>query len=169
MDTDRTAFDHALLAILDDLRAYAMSRCRTTRDDAEELLSRSLVRILSKWHQFEPGTNLKAWCFTLMRHAQMDDFRRIRRERINELSGPAWERLVDPKARDPETQVFVSEIVAETRKQKAEWQDLILAQTMACQADVAADMGISVNTLKSRSWRARDDLRHRLGLLDAVL
>jgi RNA polymerase sigma-70 factor (ECF subfamily) len=61
------------------LRRYARS---LTRDlsRAEDLLQSCLVRALEKGHLWEPGTDLRAWLFTIMHNQHVNDIRRRVRE-----------------------------------------------------------------------------------------
>ncbi len=59
-------FRSDLVALLPDLRAFSRSLCHE-RATADDLAQKTVVIALSKRHQFTPGTNLKAWLFTIMR------------------------------------------------------------------------------------------------------
>src|SRR3954453_2410652 len=69
----------ALLALLPSLRAFALS-LTTTREIADDLVQDTLVRALAKIDQFEPGTNMGAWRFTILRHIFYSKCRRTKRE-----------------------------------------------------------------------------------------
>lgn len=74
-----TELRRQIAAMLPDLRAFArfLARDRTAADD---LLQDALVRALGALHQFQPGSNLKAWLFTIVRNAFFEQRRRTRRE-----------------------------------------------------------------------------------------
>ncbi len=99
----RTEPDHRVLreemvALLPDLRGFArfLVRDRTLADD---LVQDSLVRALAAVDQFEAGSNLKAWLFTIVRNAFYEGARRRKREtrlmeahgRLDEAARPAVE------------------------------------------------------------------------------
>jgi RNA polymerase sigma-70 factor (ECF subfamily) len=61
------------------LRRYARSLTRdVTR--ADDLVQSCLVRALAKAHLWQPGTDLRAWLFTIMHNQHVNDVRRAVRE-----------------------------------------------------------------------------------------
>ena len=68
-------------ALLPELRAFArfLARDRTLADD---LVQDAIVRALGALHQFQPGTSLKAWLFTIQRNAFYEHQRRRKREAV---------------------------------------------------------------------------------------
>jgi RNA polymerase sigma-70 factor (ECF subfamily) len=69
----------ALLAAVPSLRAFAISL--TGRfDRADDLVQDTLVRALANIDRFEPGTNLNAWLFTILRNLFHSEFRKRKRE-----------------------------------------------------------------------------------------
>jgi RNA polymerase sigma-70 factor (ECF subfamily) len=69
----------ALAGLLPDLRAFARFLARD-RALADDLVQDALVRALGALHQYQPGTSLKAWTFTILRNAYYEQGRRRRRE-----------------------------------------------------------------------------------------
>ena len=61
------------------LRRYARA---LTRDPvrADDLVQNCLVRAITKHHLWQPGTNLRAWLFTILHHQNVNDVRRSLRE-----------------------------------------------------------------------------------------
>ena len=63
---------HSLLeAEIPRLRRYARALVRD-RDRADDLVQDTLMRALAKQHLWEPGTNLRAWLFTLMHNLHVN-------------------------------------------------------------------------------------------------
>jgi RNA polymerase sigma-70 factor (ECF subfamily) len=60
--------------------------------DADEVLQETNVVILSKWRQFEPGTNFIAWCRAIAR-LEVFRFRRSRHHRVHLLGDDVVELL----------------------------------------------------------------------------
>src|ERR1700733_14091380 len=48
--------------------------------DAEDLLQDTIVRVLANAHAWEPGTNFRAWAFTIMRNQFRANWARARRD-----------------------------------------------------------------------------------------
>ncbi|TAJ39107.1 MAG: sigma-70 family RNA polymerase sigma factor [Reyranella sp.] len=74
----RPPFKDGLVALLPDLRAFSRFLCRE-RAAADDLVQNTAVIALSKQVQFEPGTNLKAWLFTIARSQFYSSLRSARR------------------------------------------------------------------------------------------
>jgi len=68
-----------LARLLPELRAYSRFLARD-RALADDLVQDAVVRALASLAQFQPGTSLKAWLFTILRHAFYEQGRRRRRE-----------------------------------------------------------------------------------------
>ncbi len=94
----RKAFDQAVLAYLDGLYGFAMSLTRNPTE-AEDLVQDTYLKAALAEHKPEPGNNLKAWLFTIMRNLWLN---RLRHRR----SGPEFidiesEEILEPYVSDP--------------------------------------------------------------------
>ena len=69
----------AVLATIPSLRAFAVSLCGNV-DRADDLVQETLVRAIANIDRFQPGTNLSAWLFTILRNHFRSEFRKRRRE-----------------------------------------------------------------------------------------
>src|ERR1700687_377489 len=78
MGLDPTMRD-AVLASVPSLRAFAISLCGTV-DRADDLVQETLLRALANIHSFQPGTNMSAWLFTILRNLFRSEYRKRRRE-----------------------------------------------------------------------------------------
>jgi RNA polymerase sigma-70 factor (ECF subfamily) len=68
------AFAQAALVHIDSLYGTALRLTRSA-PDAEDLVQDTYLKAFRAAHQFEPGTNLKAWLFTILHNT----FRNVRR------------------------------------------------------------------------------------------
>ena|SRR6516165_2787481 len=66
-DDPRRAVRDGILAAVPNLRAFAMSLSGSL-DRADDLVQETLLRALANIDSFEPGTNLPAWLFTILRN-----------------------------------------------------------------------------------------------------
>ena len=71
---DDEAFAQAALSHIDSLYGTALRLTRRAAD-AEDLVQDTYLKAFRSAHQFEPGTNLKAWLFTILHNT----FRNTRR------------------------------------------------------------------------------------------
>ena len=72
-------FEREALPLLDQLYAAAM---RTTRNpaDAEDLLQETYAKAYAAFHQYQPGTNLKAWMYRILTNTYINTYRKRQRE-----------------------------------------------------------------------------------------
>jgi len=72
-------FERDALPLLDQLYGAAL---RTTRNpaDAEDLVQETFAKAYSAFHQFTPGTNLKAWMYRILTNTYINSYRKKQRE-----------------------------------------------------------------------------------------
>src|SRR3954463_12957844 len=68
-----------ILASIPSLRAFAVSLTGSI-DAADDLVQETILRGLSHIGSFQPGTNLQAWLFTILRNQFHTSYRKKRRE-----------------------------------------------------------------------------------------
>src|SRR5207302_2806020 len=68
-----------ILAAVPNLRAFAISLSGNT-DRADDLVQETLLRAIANIDSFQPGSNLPAWLFTILRNLFRSDYRKRRRE-----------------------------------------------------------------------------------------
>ena len=76
----------AMLAAVPNLRAFAVSLCGDM-DRANDLVQETLLRAWAHQDSFEPGTNMSAWLFTILRNHFRTEYRKRRRE-VEDADGP---------------------------------------------------------------------------------
>jgi RNA polymerase sigma-70 factor (ECF subfamily) len=152
----RNVGDQDLIACVPHLRAFA--RFLTgNRERADDLVQDTVVRALTAAHQFQRGTNLKAWMFTILRNQHYNDVRKIR-IKLQSLDDPS---IDEPAA--PATQEARLEFGDFRRAfwQLAEHQRevLILIGASGLSYEEAAKIcNCPTGTVKSRVSRARREL-----------
>ncbi len=57
----------AVLGAVPSLRAFAISLCGNV-DRADDLVQETMLRALANIDSFQPGTNMSAWLFTILRN-----------------------------------------------------------------------------------------------------
>src|SRR5437016_9232787 len=81
----------AVLAAVPSLRAFAISLSGNV-DRADDLVQETLLRAMANIDSFEPGTNMSAWLFTILRNLFRSEYRKRRRE-IEDADGSYAETL----------------------------------------------------------------------------
>jgi len=75
----RARFERDALPFLDQLYAAAMRMTRNPTD-AEDLVQETYVKAFAAFHQFQEGTNLKAWLYRILTNTFINSYRRRQRQ-----------------------------------------------------------------------------------------
>jgi RNA polymerase sigma-70 factor (ECF subfamily) len=79
-DVDRSArFERDAMQYLDQLYSAAMRMTRNPAD-AEDLVQETFAKAFAAFHQFKPGTNLKAWLYRILTNTFINTYRKKQRE-----------------------------------------------------------------------------------------
>jgi RNA polymerase sigma-70 factor, ECF subfamily len=155
------------LSYVDQLYATALRLTRSP-SDAEDLVQDTYLKAFRAAKQFRPGTNLKAWLFTILQNT----FRNLRRDRGREpvdIDSETVERApVRADAPDPEQRLIAKTLDADVRDaleslppafREAVWlrdvEDLAYAE-------IAQVLDVPIGTVMSRISRGRRLLQERL-------
>jgi RNA polymerase sigma-70 factor, ECF subfamily len=74
-------FERDALPFLDQLYAAAMRMTRNPAD-AEDLVQETFLKAYAAFHQFEEGTNLKAWLYRILTNTYINSYRRRQRQPV---------------------------------------------------------------------------------------
>ena len=157
--SDTPEFQAALVEVLPHLRAFARSLTRR-REQADDLVNDAVVRALSAAEQFQPGTNFKAWMFTILRNLFYNEGRKNRPV----LPLDDAEAIVQAV---PPTQQAALEFCDFRR---AFWQLsddhrevlILVGASGLSYEEAAAVCDCAIGTIKSRVSRARNELTQLL-------
>jgi RNA polymerase sigma-70 factor (ECF subfamily) len=151
-----------LLAVVPSLRAFAMS-LTNNRDRADDLVQDTLMRAWANIHKFEPGTNLNAWLFTILRNLFHSEYRKRKRE-VEDADGSYAARLKTHP--NQQTHLDYEDFRLALAKLPMDQREALLlvgAQGMSYE-EAAHVCQVAVGTVKSRVNRARSKLAHLLDL-----
>src|SRR6266851_8135229 len=81
----------AVLAAVPNLRAFAISLSGNV-DRADDLVQETILRAQANIDSFQPGTNMSAWLFTILRNLFRSEYRKRRRE-VEDSDGSYAETL----------------------------------------------------------------------------
>lgn len=155
-------FRDELVRITPSLRAFARSLAAGDDALAEDLVQDTCVNALRAQHQFTPGTNLKAWLFTILRN-RFRSLAKHRAVRAEEPGDELFDRMpvgTTPQEGRLEMMAFRHAFAG----LRAEYREaLVLAVVHGMNyEDIAEVCGCQVGTVKSRVSRARDRLHEAL-------
>jgi len=90
----RPSVRDAMLAAVPSLRAFAISLSGNI-DRADDLVQETLLRAMANIDSFQPGTNMSAWLFTILRNLFRSEYRKRRRE-VEDADGRHVDSLKSP-------------------------------------------------------------------------
>lgn len=159
-------FQAELTKLLPNLRAFARSLTRSG-DQADDLVQEALMKAWRNWEQFAPGSNLKAWMFTILRNAYLSE-RRKRKNEVQDVDGE-YSAQMSVKAEQPGHMDMMDFQSAFAQLLPEHKEALILIGAEGFSYEEAALMcGCAVGTMKSRVNRARNKLAQIMGLDSAA-
>jgi len=153
-----------LPTVLPHLRAFAL---HLTRDPvrSDDLVQSTVLRAWTNLDHFQPGTNLEAWLFTILRNSFYSEHRKRRWEIEDPEGGFARRLVVQP---EQESKLMLQDLQeALIRLPPGQRKALLLvAEQGETYENAAALCGVAVGTLKSRVNRARNQLAEMLQIED---
>lgn len=167
MNSDETnEFQRDLVKILPNLRAFGRSLSGSA-DRADDLVQETIAKAWSHRDSFAPGSNLKAWLFTILRNVYFSELRRGKRE-VEDADGTMPDRL-SVNAAQPGHMDMMDFLVALRSLPPDQREALLLVGAEGYAYEEAALMcGCAVGTIKSRVSRARTRLAELLGIENAA-
>ena len=166
-------FEEVALVHLDSLYRGAL-RLTQNRAEAEDVVQETCLRAFRNFHRFDPGTNCRAWLFTIMRNTFLNRLRRAGRELPDGGDSAEWgspsERVgVLASAIDsPEEEFFQTLLHGDVDRALralplAFREAVILADLEGLSyKEVAQVLGCPIGTVMSRLSRGRHLLRQAL-------
>jgi RNA polymerase sigma-70 factor (ECF subfamily) len=153
-----------LLKTIPHLRAFAISLCGNV-DQADDLVQETLLRGLRHLDSFEPGTNMQAWLFTILRNQFHTSFRKRKRE-VEDPDGIMASMLTTLP--EQHGHLDLGDFQTALAKLSVEQREVLLlvgAEGLSYE-ETARICGTVVGTIKSRMNRARTRLAELLHVVD---
>jgi RNA polymerase sigma-70 factor (ECF subfamily) len=153
-------FQRDLIALIPHLRAFSRVLCGR-RAIAEDMAQEALAKAWRARERFEPGTNLKAWLFTILRNEFYSHTRRAWRE--THWDDALGDNIPAP-SREQEWAMELSDMArALNALPDRQREPLLLVSAGGLSYEEAASIcGTPVGTTKSRVARARDAMVKKL-------
>lgn len=165
----RRQFEAEALPHLDAVFRYAHA---LTGDAtlAEDLTQETMLKALRAWHQFERGSNARAWLLTILRNTFINEYRRRQRqgETVDMATIEPYHVFQEAQDVDPEGRFFASivddEVVRAIRALPEEFREVVLLSDVEGfpYAEIARLLDVPIGTVKSRLFRGRHALQQRL-------
>jgi len=171
---DRKArFEQDVVPFMGQLYPAAL-RMTKNASDAEDLVQETIAKAYAAFHQFRPGTNLRAWLHRILANTFINGYRKRRREPAAALSADLqedWHIGTDPlapPARSAEAEALDrladSDILRALRDLPEDFKVAIYLADIEGYPykEVAEMMGTPIGTVMSRLHRGRSRLREKL-------
>lgn len=173
-ETRNWDFEAGQLPYRDQLRKTALRLTRSA-DDAEDLLQETYLKAFRHYGSFQPGTNLKAWLFKILKNTFINDYRRRKQVPVQvdfaDLE-ETFETLISTQdahpVRTPEEELLDGSLDGEVRMAIRElphnYKVVVLLADIEGYAykEIADILAIPVGTVMSRLYRGRRLLERAL-------
>lgn len=132
---------------------------------ADDLVQDTLERALTRLDSYTPGTNMRAWLFTILRNAHINE---LRRARTVPAADEALEALSPPVPASQEHGLAIRDLKRALSRLTPEMLEVLLLIGLEglSYVEAAEVLGAKVGTVKSRLCRGREALRR---LMDGEL
>ena len=170
MNRAQTPLPAEALSHLDALYNLARWLARDPTE-AEDLVQETYLRAVRAAHQFQPGTNLRAWLFQILRNTFFTLYKRKGREPevmdpevLDGMSGLGGPTGVEHRLAGPPDGTAGLDLTAALKRLPEEYRSVVLLADLEdfSMGEIARIMDCPVGTVKSRLFRARAILRELL-------
>lgn len=146
-----------------DVRKFALQVCRTN-EDAEDAVQHTLFIVFSKVSSFRSAAKFTSWLFAIVKHECLRLIRTFKKSQ--ELN----EEIIDPKALTDEriSQLQLEQKLSEfIGNLEPIYREIILLRDIEglSAPEVADKLGITIEAVKSRLHRARNEIRDQIAPL----
>ena len=171
-DDQQARFERDVVPYMRQLYPAAL-RMTSNPTDAEDLVQETITKAYRAFHQFQPGTNLKAWLYRIMTNARNSAYRKQTRQPAQSLYGDLQDLPMQagPQAKvveSAETQALErlpdSEVLTALRELPEVFRTVVYMADVEGYPykEIADRMAVPIGTVMSRLHRGRQKLRTKL-------
>lgn len=163
-------------------KAYAFAHGLVgNHEDASELVQETLYRVARAWDRYEQSKPLEAWFFVVLRNAFIDSRRRVERKSGVSLDRPldgeegiTWAEVLPDDSESIQVRLEREESAKSVRRALKGLKKNLRSALTLCDLQgerydaIARSLGVSIGTVRSRVFRARQTLRNQSPELAAL-
>ena len=162
------------MPLMNQLFGAALGMTRN-RADAEDLVQETYLKAYQKFHQYQPGTNIKAWLYRILTNTYITSYRKAQRSPKRASSDTVEDWQLADAASHSEVGLKSAEVEALESLPSSQLPDALDSlseehRMVVLMADVegmsykeiAEELGVPMGTVMSRLNRARKNLRSAL-------
>ncbi len=154
-DEVQNEFQKQMLSVVPRLRAFALSLSAKS-DYADDLVQETLMKAWNHQNDFQPGTNMKAWLFTILRNEYFSQLRKKKRKReVEDVDGELVNQLASPANQESHLDVADLRVAMQQLPDDQREAIILVGASGFSYQEVAEITQVAVGTVKSRVNRAR--------------
>jgi RNA polymerase sigma-70 factor (ECF subfamily) len=154
----------SILAAIPNLRAFGISLTGNV-DRADDLVQETILRALKNIDSFEPGTNMPAWLFTILRNLFRSEYRKRKRE-VEDATGMYADSLKSQPEQSTRLEFEELRVALDKLPDDQREAVILVGASGFSYEEAAAICGCAVGTIKSRVNRARNRLAEIMSIDD---
>lgn len=149
-------FSDSIIGAIPALRAFGISLTGDA-DRADDLVQETLVKAWRNQDSYQPGTNIRAWLYTILRNEFYTQMRKKRRE-VEDADGQHSRLVAVAGGQDDHLNMADMRLALDQLPEDQREAIILVGASGFSYQEAASICGVAVGTVKSRVSRAREKL-----------